>query len=157
MLLVITGAFKGRYPTPEVPLVPCSDAAGFIVAVGAGGTAAKMWQVGDRVFGLVRPTHLSGPTRAEHHASGLGIPQPGVLTEYRIFSASGILRIPEYMAPDEACTLPIAAITAWMALNWDRQIGHPRMGLETTVLLQGTGGVSIAALQQAHALGLKSE
>lgn len=127
-----------------------------MVRVG-GELAAKTWNIGDRVFSLARPTHLTGPTLSEDHASGIGIPQPGVLTEYRVFPASGLLAIPEYMSLDEACTLPIAAITAWMALNWDQPIGSPRKGAGVTVLIQGTGGVSIAALQQALALGLKSE
>ncbi|KAI9899841.1 hypothetical protein N3K66_004103 [Trichothecium roseum] len=155
---LISGAFKGRYAAPESPLVPCSDAAGTIAAVGPAGTAPETtkWQVGQRVLGLVRPTHSTGPTRAKHHASGLGIPGPGVLAEYHVFAAGGLLRVPDYMSLDEACTLPIASVTAWMALNWDRQIGSPRSEPQTTVLIQGTGGVAIAALQQAHALGLRT-
>lgn len=150
------GAFRGRYATLSSPIVPCSDASGTIVRVG-GKLAAQTWTVGDRVFSVVRPSHLTGPTLAEHHASGIGIPKPGVLTEYRVFPASGIIKVPDYLSQEQASTLPIASITAWMALNWDRPIGSPRMGADSIVLLQGTGGVSIAALQQAHALGLTSE
>ena len=80
-----------------------------------------------------------------------------MLAEYHVFAAGGLLRVPDYMSLDEACTLPIASVTAWMALNWDRQIGSPRCEPQTTVLIQGTGGVAIAVLQQAHALGLRSE
>lgn len=133
-----------------------SDASGVVVKVG-GSAAAKLWQAGDRVFSLMRPSHLTGPSRAEHMASTIGIPKPGVLTEYRVFPAAGLLAVPEYMTHDEACTLPVAATTAWMALNWDQPIGQPRSGQHTTVLLQGTGGVSIAALQQSTALGLTSK
>jgi NADPH:quinone reductase-like Zn-dependent oxidoreductase len=134
--------------------VPASDASGTIVKVG-GMAAAKIWREGDRVLSVLRPNHLTGPTGAVHHASGIGIPQPGVLIEYRVFPATGLVALPDYMTHEEGCTLPIAATTAWMALNWDRAIGHPRQGDKTTVLLQGTGGVCIAALQQSKALGLK--
>lgn len=137
-------------------MVPTSDASGTIVKVGRPAAATK-WREGDRVLGLVRPTHLTGPTRSEHHALGLGFPQPGVLTEYRVFSASGLVQIPHGLSFEEAATLPIAATTAWMALNWDRPIDRPVRGPQTVVLLQGTGGVSIHALQQATALGLTSK
>ncbi|KAI1758438.1 putative alcohol dehydrogenase [Xylaria castorea] len=152
-LQLITGAFKGRYGAPENPIVPCSDASGTVLRVG-GPAAASLWKEGDRVFSLARSNHLTGPTRPEHAAAGVGIPLPGVLAEYRVFPASGLLRIPEYMSFEEASTLTIAAATAWMALSWDRPIGSPRRGKEVVVLLQGTGGVSVAALQQANALGL---
>ncbi|KAJ4256213.1 hypothetical protein NW762_009291 [Fusarium torreyae] len=150
------GDFKGRYAIPSEPMAVCSDASGVIVDVG-GRTAANLWCKGDRVLALVRPTHHHGPTRAEHHALGIGFPQPGVLAEYRVFSATGLLRIPDSMTLDEACTLPIVGTTAWMALNWDQPIGHLRMGNGSTVLLQGTGGVCITALQQAKALGLTND
>lgn len=133
----------------------CSDASGTVVKLG-GAVAAKYWHMGDRVFGLVRPAHLHGPSRAIHNALGVGFPQPGVLAEYRAFKASGLVSVPDYMTLDEACSLPIAATTAWMAFNWDRPIDRPRRGGDTVILLQGTGGVSIAALQQAHALGITS-
>ncbi|KAI8947575.1 putative alcohol dehydrogenase [Xylaria longipes] len=152
-LQLITGAFKGRYGAPKNPIVPCSDASGTILRVG-GRAAASLWKKDDRVFSLARTNHLTGPTRPEHVVAGVGIPLPGVLAEYRIFPASGLLRIPEYMSFEEASTLTIAATTAWMALSWDRPIGSPRRGKDIVVLLQGTGGVSVAALQQANALGL---
>lgn len=125
--------------------------------VKTGASAAEKWCEGDRVIALVRPTHLTGPTQASHHAAGIGLPQPGVLAEYRVFKATGLLAVPDYMTFDEACTLPITSTTAWMAVNWDRPIGQPRKNDGSTVLLQGTGGVSIAAFQQAMALGLTSE
>ena len=123
-----------------------------------GGPSARLlWKEGDRVFSLARSNHLTGPMLPEHSAACIGIPLPGVLAQYRIFSAAGLVRTPDYMSDEEACTLTIAATTAWMALNWDRPIGSPRRGKDVFVCLQGTGGVSIAALQQAHALGLTSE
>jgi NADPH:quinone reductase-like Zn-dependent oxidoreductase len=136
-------------------MVPCSDASGTVVQ--AGSTASREWWKGDRVFTLMRPTHLTGPSRPEHNSSTIGIPLPGVLVEYRVFPASGLLRVPEYMTLDEACTLTVAATTAWMALNWDQPIGRPRKDKDTVVLLQGTGGVSVAGLQLAKALGLTSK
>ncbi|CAG9951409.1 unnamed protein product [Clonostachys rosea f. rosea IK726] len=142
---IINGDFKGRYATPTDPMVPTSDASGTIVKVGRPAAATK-WREGDRVLGLVRPTHLTGPTRSEHHALGLGFPQPGVLTEYRVFSASGLVQIPQGLSFEEAATLPIAATTAWMALNWDRPIDRPVRGLRLLYYCKVLG--------QATALGL---
>ncbi|KAI0145557.1 putative alcohol dehydrogenase [Xylariaceae sp. FL1272] len=150
---LINGDFSSSYKTPESPIVPFSDASGVVTKVG-GPSAAARWREGDRVFSLLRPSHLCGPSRAEHNSAGIGIPLPGVLTEYRIFPATGLVALPDYMTHDEGSTLSIAAITAWMALNWDQPIGTPKTGKDTVVLVQGTGGVSIAGLQQAKALGL---
>ncbi|KAI0966809.1 putative alcohol dehydrogenase [Xylaria arbuscula] len=150
---LINGDFKNRYKVPDSPIVPCSDASGTVVKVG-GGSAASQWSEGDRVLTLMRPSHLTGPSRPEHNNSTIGIPLPGVLAEYRVFPASGLIRIPDYMNFEEASTLTVAATTAWMALNWDQPIGQPRRDKDVVVLLQGTGGVSIAGLQQAKALGL---
>lgn len=83
---------------------------------------------------------------------GLGMPLPGVLQEYRVFSAEGLVRKPEYLTDEEACTLPIAGMTAWMAVNGMRTLGHPG-GEEEKVLIQGTGGVAISGLQIAKASG----
>jgi NADPH:quinone reductase-like Zn-dependent oxidoreductase len=152
---VVRGDFNARYKQLSEPIVFASDASGTVVKLG-GATAAAQWHEGDRVFATLRANHLTGPTRAEHNAAGLGIPLPGVLTEYRKFPASGLLPVPEYMSHDEASTLPIAGVTAWMALNWDRPLNQPRRGVDTSVLLLGTGGVSVSALQQAKALGLTS-
>ncbi|KAJ6445078.1 heavy metal tolerance protein precursor [Purpureocillium lavendulum] len=105
---------------------------------------------------LVRPTHGTGPTRAEHVAAGIGVPQPGVLVERRVFPAAGLVAVPAHLSLEEACTLPLAPLTAWMALNWDRPLYKPREGHGWTVVMQGTGGVSVAALEQARALGLTS-
>ncbi|KAJ3538044.1 hypothetical protein NM208_g3322 [Fusarium decemcellulare] len=155
---IVCGDFRGRYDLPSEPMVVCSDASGIVVEVG-GHAAASSWAKGDRVLTLVRPTHDHGPTRAEHHALGLGFPKPGVLCRYRIFKAAGLVRIPDSMSLDEACTLPTAGTTAWMALNWNYPIGRPRTGSDTTVLLQGTGGVSVITsssedkLQRARELG----
>lgn len=152
--VVVDGDFRARYKALASRTVAASDASGTIVKLG-GTAAAKKWREGDRVVSVMRPNHQTGPTRAAHHAAGIGIPQPGVLAEFRVFPASGLVALPDYMTHEEGCTLPVAATTAWMALNWDRPISQPRQGDQTTVLLQGTGGVCIAALQQAKALGLR--
>lgn len=149
---VVDGDFKARYGTPSSRIVAASDASGTVFK--AGKAAQQIWSNGDRVLSIMRPNHITGPTRAEHSLSGIGIPQPGVLAEYRVFPASGLVALPTYMTHDEGSTLPVAATTAWMALGWDRPIGQPRRGRKTTVLLQGTGGVCTAALQQSKALGL---
>ena len=99
-------------------------------------------------------THLTGQITDEHLPSGLGLPLEGVLSEYRCFPASGLVKVPDYLNDEEGSTLPIAAVTAWMALNWMQPIGQHIQGPQNTALFQGTGGVSIAGLQIAKASGL---
>lgn len=99
-------------------------------------------------------THLTGQITDQRLPSGLGLPLPGVLSEYRCFPSYGLVRVPSYLSGEEGSTLPIAAVTAWMALNWMQPIGQPVRGADQVVLLQGTGGVSIAGLQLAKACGL---
>ena len=135
-------------------VVPCSDMVGTIVKLGPhhstslGGDFAE----GDRVMAIFNLTHLTGQITEEHLPSGLGHPLPGVLSEYRCFPSSALVKVPSYLSDEEGSTLPIATATAWMALNWMRPIGQPVRGPEHTVLLQGTGGVSTAGLQLAKAL-----
>lgn len=84
--------------------------------------------------------------------SGLGLPLPGVLAEHRVFDAEGLVEKPAYLTAEEACTLPIAGLTAWMAMNGMRILGQPG-GKGETVLIQGTGGVAVSGLQIAKASG----
>lgn len=88
-------------------------------------------------------------------SSGLGLPLPGCLTEYRAFPAESLVAVPDYLSDEEASCLPIAGVTAWMAINGMRPMGQPASGNET-VLLQGTGGVAISGLQIARASGLQT-
>ena len=88
--------------------------------------------------------------------NGLGFPLPGVLTEYRVFPEYGIVRAPDYLNDEEASTLPIAGLTAWMAINGTRPLGQPG-GKGETVLIQGTGGVAISGLQIAKASGAQGK
>lgn len=132
-------------------LVPCSDMCGTII-----GSASKKFSTGERVLSIFNQTHITGQVVEENMASGLGLPTPGVLTEYRVFSDYGLVKTPDYLSDEQASTLAIAAVTSWMSINWNQPIGDHLSGKDRTVLLQGTGGVSIAGLQIAKACGMKS-
>jgi len=119
----------------------------------AGGSSH--WATGTRVLSTFNQSHLNGQIKPTDMSSGLGLPLPGVLAEYRIFPSSGLVKCPDYLSDEEACTLPIAAVTAWTSINWQNPIGQPIREPETIVLVQGTGGVSIAGLLIAKAAGLK--
>ena len=137
-------------------LVPCSDMCGTIVKVGGNGSSG-LWKEGDRVVSIFNQQHLKGQVSEKDMASGLELPLSGVLTQYRVFPAAGLVTVPDYLSDEEASTLPIAAVTAWMSINWMHPIGQPVSGKSTCVLLQGTGGVSISGLQIAKSLNLTSE
>ncbi|KAB2579173.1 Alcohol dehydrogenase superfamily zinc-containing [Lasiodiplodia theobromae] len=137
---------------PE-PLVLCADMCGVVTAVGEG-AATVPWKVGDRVASIFNQTHQKGQVKAKDMASGLGLPLDGVLQTHRVFPSYGLVKVPEYMTDQEASCLPIAAVTAWMAINGMRPLGQPG-GEGEVVLLQGTGGVSICGLQIAKASGAK--
>ncbi|KAK3073949.1 hypothetical protein LTR53_004016 [Teratosphaeriaceae sp. CCFEE 6253] len=134
-------------------IVPCSDICGTIVA-----SNSDRWKAGQRVMAIFNQTHLTGQIKAHQMTSGLGLPLPGCLCEYRAFPADGLVAVPDYLSDEEACNLPIASVTAWMAINGFRLMGQPYNGDgdSATVLIQGTGGVAIAGLQIAHAAGLKT-
>lgn len=141
-------------------LVPCSDMCGVVVAVGPYSektsdplkNPAFQLKEGDRVISTFAATHLTGQVQASDVANGLGGPAPGVLTQYRVFRTYNVVKIPDYLTAEEASCLPIAAMTAWMSLNCMRGRGEV-MGPNETMVCQGTGGVSIAALQIAAAAG----
>ncbi|TKA30222.1 hypothetical protein B0A54_15416 [Friedmanniomyces endolithicus] len=136
--------------TGNKDIVPCSDICGTIIA-----SKSDRWKEGQRVMAIFNQTHLTGQIQAHDMTSGLGLPLPGVLCEYRAFPADSLVAVPDFMSDEEACNLPIASVTAWMAINGMRPLGQPAKGGET-VLIQGTGGVAIAGLQIAHAAGLKT-
>ncbi|KAI0632994.1 NAD-P-binding protein [Trametes polyzona] len=141
---------KGQYPLgqKENP-VPGSDLAGEIVALGPEVAEAGKWRVGDRVCSNFATDHIFGDVTAEIKATGLGAPIDGVLTEYKVLPAHALVRIPEHLSYEEASTLPCAALTAYNALLSGP---NPLKGGDT-VLVQGTGGVSIFGLQIAVASG----
>ena len=139
---------KGQYnPRMALPRTLGSDAAGEVVAVGAGVTRFK---VGDRVTSLFFQRWIDGPMPADAARHALGEAIDGVFCTHRIFHESGVIATPEYLSDAEAATLPCAALTAWNALrcNGNLQPGQ-------TVLVLGTGGVSVFALQIAKTLGAK--
>ena len=139
---------RGLYlaPTKE-DVVPLSDGAGEVVAVGAGVLA---WKPGDRVAGAYHPRWIAGPVRPENQAK-TGAHTDGWLAEQIVFPADGLVRVPEHLSYEEAATLPCAAVTAWSVLFDGVQ---PMKGGDT-VLVQGTGGVSIFAAQIALATGMR--
>ncbi|EAU87971.1 alcohol dehydrogenase superfamily protein [Coprinopsis cinerea okayama7 len=126
-------------------IVPCSDMAGEIVAVGE---EVKGWKVGDRVCANFCTDHLHGDPTPESIKSSLGGQSPGVLTQYRTFPAHSLVTIPSHLSYVEASTLPCAALTAYNAL-----VGPTPVRAGETVLVLGTGGVSIFGLQLAVASG----
>lgn len=134
-----------RGVTGPIPRIPCSDGAGEVVAVGPG---VSGWKAGDRVVIPFMPTWLEGGFSQEHASKALGGAVDGMLQELVVMRAESLLPIPSHLSFEEAATLPCAAVTAWDAL-------HVRGGLKTgdTVLIQGTGGVSIFALQFAKLAG----
>jgi len=111
-------------------------------------------KTGDRVLSTFLPDHLTGQVTEKELASGLGLPLDGVLASHRVLPAHGLVKAPEYLSDAEAATLPIAAVTAWMSINGMRPMGQDG-GAGEYVLLQGTGGVSVAGLQIAKAAGAK--
>lgn len=130
------------------PIVPCSDGAGKVIEIGA---EVQRWRVGDRVFPNFYPAWIAGAPTPESAASGLGGgKQPGMLAEELVFDAGALVEVPAHMSYVEAATLPCAGVTAWNAL-----FGGARLLPGDSVLLLGTGGVSIWALQLAKAAGLR--
>jgi NADPH:quinone reductase-like Zn-dependent oxidoreductase len=139
----------GIYEPHLVPkrLIPVSDAAGFVVAVGEGVTRFK---VGDRVNSHLYSRWIDGEPGPDEPAYCFGMPLPGGLAEFMIIHEDSAVRPPAGMSDEEASTLPIAALTAWYALM---DVGRLQPG--QTVLVQGTGGVSIFAAQIAAAHGAR--
>jgi NADPH:quinone reductase-like Zn-dependent oxidoreductase len=138
---------KGQYnPRMALPTVPCSDAAGEVLAVGPGVTRVA---VGDRVCGIFMQDWLTGPLTDTVNKSALGGDRDGVLAERICLSEAGVVQFPAHLRYEEAATLPCAAVTAWNAL------GEGGLRAGETVLLQGTGGVSMFALQIAKLFGAR--
>jgi NADPH:quinone reductase-like Zn-dependent oxidoreductase len=138
---------KGLYnPKLTLPRILGSDGAGEVVAVGANVTR---WKVGDRVAGCFMPLWQDGPISEAVTKSTLGSERDGTFAEFLAIEETGLVRIPDHLSFEEAATLPCAAVTAWNALS------EAPSGPGTTVLLQGTGGVSIFALQFAKSHGAR--
>lgn len=139
---------EGRYySTPRADVIPLSDGAGEVVAVGEGVTRVKP---GDRIAGTFFADWVGGPMTRAHGASQRGSAEDGFLATFRAIRDDSFVRIPDYLSFEEAATLPCAALTAWTTLTGGRGV---RAG--DTVLTLGTGGVSLFAVQIARALGAR--
>lgn len=137
-LLTVEDPVSRRLPYPRIPN---SDCAGEVIGVGPG---VSGFGVGDRVAGCFFQRWVDGPVTADAMASALGGAIDGVLAQEVVLDEAGAVTVPEHMSYEQAATLPCAALTAWHALV---EKGQLRAG--DTVLLLGTGGVSIFALQIA--------
>ncbi len=142
-LMTVVGSYNPKLALPRVPL---SDGAGEVVSVGPEVTRLA---AGDRVAGIFMQNWLDGVPTAAKYRGALGGDIDGMMAEYVVLAEDGLVHIPEYMTYEQAATLPCAAVTAWNAIL--------AAGLKSgdTVLIQGTGGVSVFALQFAKALGAR--
>ena len=138
-LVNLRGVIRGPWPR-----VPMSDGTGEVVALGAGVTTVS---VGQRVNLSFNPMWRSGPMTADTPRAVLGDTCDGCLQQYRCIDAAAVATVPEYLTDTEAATLPCAGVTAWTSLR----AGALRPG--DVVVTQGTGGVSMLALQLAKAHG----
>jgi NADPH:quinone reductase-like Zn-dependent oxidoreductase len=143
-LLVVKGLYN---PKLRFPLIPLSDGAGEVAAVGEGVTRVK---AGDRVAGCFMPGWVAGELTEAKAKTSLGGGNEGVLAEYRLFHEDGVVHCPAHLSFEEAATLPCAAVTAWNALV---STGGLKAG--DSVLTLGTGGVSLFALQFARLAGAR--
>lgn len=144
-LLVLGGEYRGIDPEG---LVPTSDAAGVVTAVGKG---VARFEVGDRVIGCFFPGWKGGAPSQKRLLDSVGGTVPGFLAEEIVLSEEAAVRTPEHLTDVQACTLPCAGLTAWNGLI---QRGHLRAG--QTALFLGTGGVSTFGLQFALASGAEA-
>lgn len=141
-LLVTLGHYN---PKMHLPRIPASDGAGVVKAVGEGVTRVKP---GDRVCGSFMQNWIDGRPTQDKIRGALGGDIDGMLAEEVVLHEQGLVKIPDYLSIEEASTLPCAALTAWNAL-----VNAAHLTSGETVLIQGTGGVSIFALQFAKAMG----
>lgn len=143
-LLVSRGHYNPKLPLPVVPL---SDGAGIVTAIGEG---VNKFKVGDRVMPNFMPEWLGGEVTPQAAKTALGGFVDGMLRQYAVFHQNSLVSIPEHLSFEEAATLPCAALTAWSALFVNGQLKAGQ-----TVLTMGTGGVSLFALQLAKLAGAK--
>jgi NADPH:quinone reductase-like Zn-dependent oxidoreductase len=143
-LLMVRGTYDPKLKMPRIPL---SDGAGEVIAVGSGVTR---FQPGDRVVGLFLQNWQDGGPSREKSRGGLGGDHDGMLADYVALPEHGVVHFPAHLSYEEAATLPCAALTAWNALF---HVANTKPG--DTVVIQGTGGVSIFALQFAKLVGAR--
>src|SRR5581483_4749790 len=142
-LAIVRGSY--RMPVHD-NIIPLSDGAGEVIAIGPGATRV---QVGDHVAGNFFQRWSGGEPADDVQKSALGGGIDGMLAEYAGLEEDGAVKIPAHLSLEEGATLPCAAVTVWHAM-----IEHAMLKAGDSVLLQGTGGVSIFGLQFAHAMGI---
>jgi NADPH:quinone reductase-like Zn-dependent oxidoreductase len=143
-LLILRGHYN---PKQRFPLVPLSDGAGEVAEVGKGVTRVKR---GDRVAAIFMQRWISGAVTDEAARSTLGGDIDGMAAEYVVLHENGLVHVPAHLSFEEAAALPCAAVTAWNALF---ESGRTQFG--DTVLVMGSGGVSLFALQFAKLAGAR--
>lgn len=142
--LVVRGGYGPRY---ALPLIPVSDGVGEVTAVGEGVSRLKP---GDRACPIFFPSWIGGPATPEKFALSLGGDIDGMLAQKVCLPAEVVCRVPVHLSDEAAASLPCAGVTAWSAV-----IGQGKVGPMDTVLIQGTGGVALFALQFAKAAGAR--
>jgi NADPH:quinone reductase-like Zn-dependent oxidoreductase len=115
-LMVLKGG--GRGPT-KIGVVPLSDGAGEVEAIGEGVSRVK---IGDRIAGCFHPLWFGGPIKPDYLTDRLGANLDGMLAEYAVLSEEAVVPMPGHLSFEEAATLPCAAVTAWVALTRDRRV-----------------------------------
>ncbi len=143
-LILANGSFSNDL---SFPYIPASDGSGLVIALGE---EVTQWNVGDSVVIQYVQNWTKGKIDKESNRVRVAWQTPGVLAEYVCIPAHGLVKAPENLSFEEAATLPIAALTAWHAL-----INQANLQLGQTVLVQGSGGVSLFALQIAKAAGAR--
>ena len=141
-IMVVTGQFPR---TAQEVIIPLCDGAGEVVEVAGDVTTLE---VGDRVTPLYNQRWMAGEMQDADTAYSIGGCLDGVAAEYRVFGEMGVLKFPDHLTYEEAATLPCAGVTVWNALH-----GPCPLSAGDTLLTLGTGGVSIHAVQLAHAAG----
>jgi len=136
------GSFTGT-----LPLIPISDGVGEVMEIGAGVNRVSL---GDRACPMFMQKWIAGEPDLARITATLGGPIDGVMQEYMVVNEEGLAKVPKYLTDEEAATLPCAALTAWSALVTE---GGVKAG--DKVLVQGTGGVSLFAIQFARLLGAR--
>lgn len=139
---VINGLFD---PNMKLPLIPVSDGVGEVVGLGK---QASKFKVGDRVSAIFTQSWISGEPTRENWISTLGYPLNGLLAEFAVLPEEGLVHVPGYLTDEEAASLPCAGVTAWHAI-----VEEGKIKAGETVVVQGTGGVSLFALQFAKLHG----
>jgi NADPH:quinone reductase-like Zn-dependent oxidoreductase len=166
---IVSGLFTHHRSSKAPPnLIPCADSVGVIAAFPSDpcGELKGKWKVGDRVLSLSYPEYKTGHARPEYLAKGVGSARDGVLREWRVYEWDEVVRCPEYLEDEEACCLGIAGTTAWMGLRGFSPLLGKAAGREEedrvvselsgkTLLVQGTGGVSLIGVQLGKKHGMR--